>query len=142
MCYPIVERLHSQKNCPQNVGTNWKRGYDRRRVSNRTVPRAPNPTTNPAAFPKTKPPSIAGSALSPRPPALLALSQVPPAETAHPTPHKDVLQAPTTQRSWEIAPPVAAIESGTSRPTVPEPMRSPGDGSRAAPYLSYLCVVE
>lgn len=110
----------------------------RRPTSNLAAPRAPSPSTNPAALPRTKPPAIAGTALSTPPFRCRAFSHEPPAEATHPRLQKEALTEPTTKRNWQTAHPAAASESGTSLPTVPDPMRSPEDGARAAPYLSYL----
>lgn len=114
----------------------------RRPSNSRVVPRTPNPTTKPAALPNNNPPKIAGTALSPpslRPAfPLPAFSHEPPNDNAHPSPQIEASMAPSTHRNWEAAPPEAESARGTNRPTVPEPIRSPGDGARAAPYLSYL----
>lgn len=68
-------------------------------TSNLAAPRAPSPTTNPAALPRTNPPAIAGAALSPPPFRWRAFHHELPAAATHPRPQKDELTAPTTKRN-------------------------------------------
>lgn len=102
------------------------------------MPRAPKPITCPAAVPNNNPLKIAGATLSVLSLHRRDLSHEPPADRTHPSPQTDIPQAPTVQANWEIAAPVADSAKGIKRPTVPEPIRSPGEGFREGPYLSYL----
>lgn len=102
------------------------------------MPRAPNPTTCPTAVPNNSPPKIAGATLSVLSLHRRDLTHEPPADRTHPRPQTEIPQAPTAQANCEIAAPEADSAKGIKRPTVPEPIRSPGDGFREEPYLSYL----
>lgn len=43
-----------------------------------------------------------------------------------------------TRRYWHAAPPAALIDKGRSSATAPDPIRSPEEGTKVAPYASYL----
>lgn len=102
------------------------------------MPCAPKPITCPTVVPSNSPPKIAGTTLSVLSLHRRDLTHEPPADRTHPSPQTEVPQAPTAQANWQIAAPVADSAKGIKRPTVPDPIRSPGDGFREGPYLSYL----